>query len=768
MQSAYKVLEIERILERLSSFCQSEKGKRKALSLDKLPEAELREELIRLGEANDLIAVNGRFPISPSEDLDKPIGLAKKGGTLSEGDLSGIADDCESMASLRRYLSKASHEGRLAELSDSVEGEEAIAEEVRRVIGPNLEVMDKASTELKRIRSSISRLTRELSSALPALLKKYGPYLSESTFSMREGHYVLPVADTYKNKVKGIVYGISNSGSSTFIEPSELVDKENKIAELGYQEKEEIRRILHEISLKVGDHADNLLRQNDVLSYFDFVEGKVLYGESIHAHMGALSEDGSLFIPEARHPLLEAEKVVPNGFSLSPNRRVLVISGPNAGGKTVALKTIGVSCYLFMMGMMVPSGPGSLIPYFKKILVDIGDSQSIEASLSTFSGHMSGIAEILRLSGGRDLVLLDEIGTGTSPKEGEALATAIVEFLLHKHAYALVSSHFEGLKAFAMSSKFIENACMGIDPDTFTPTYKLMLGIPGESYGLKVAAGLGIPTEVISSAEKKLSEKGEGSVSQAIGKLTRLTKENEALQEELKKQEAKMALREKKLKAEEKDLENRKENYLSDVKSIKEKMLEDAKAEIDEAMEALREPELKQHKLAHAKRKLRDLEEQESRTYYDGPVEEGDYVEIPDYEIEGIVSRKKGKTLFIQTSSGASFQVDENRARRTDAPKEKQEAISGALLDLVGGGSLPLEVNLIGLHVDEAKEELSHYLDQCRLKGFKRVRVIHGFGSGALRKMTQDYLKANSRFVDRFEAAGEFEGGAGATVVYLK
>lgn len=768
MQRAYDVLEIEKILGKVAAFSKTARGKARVLGLKKLAKDELSAELSRLEEASIAISLNGHFPIPSLDDLESPILLAKKGGVLNESDLWRVNELGETIGSLKRFMAKCPDAPLLNAILEPIDEKEEVGQAIRDTIGPNLEVKDSASPELRRIRGAIARLTRELSSILPTLLKQYGPYLSEATFSMREGHYVLPIADTYKHKVKGIVYGLSNSGSTTWIEPTQLVERENRIAELGYEEKEEIRRILAVLSSRIGDDYETFLAQNEAVATFDFLQAKALYGEATKSHIASLSEDGSLFIAEARHPLLDASSVIPNSFSLSPSRRVLVISGPNAGGKTVALKTLGVVCYMFALGLMVPCLSGAMIPYFKRLLVDIGDSQSIEASLSTFSGHMSGIAEILSRCGGADLVLLDEIGTGTSPKEGEALAISIVQYLLHKHAYALVSSHFEGLKAFAMSSDFIENACMGIDPERFTPTYRLHLGIPGESYGLKVAERLGLPKEVIASSEKKLKEKGDFSLANAIKKLSDITKENEALNEKLKKQELDFAKREKAIKTQEKDIEKRKENLLSDVKATKEKMLEEAKEKIDEALKEAQAPNVKQHELAKAKRKLRDLEEQEAIETFEGKIEEGDYVIIPDYGIEGVVSRKSGKQITVSTSSGASFKVDESRAKLAKAPEDKKEAISGALLDLVGGGSLPLEINLIGMRYDEAKEELSHYLDQCRLKGFKRVRVIHGFGSGALRKMTAEYLKANSRFVEKFEAAGEFEGGSGATVVYLK
>ncbi|MCR5491406.1 MAG: endonuclease MutS2 [Bacilli bacterium] len=770
MQDAYQVLEFDKIREGLASYCRGARAKGNALNLHPIGPERLQKELVFLDEASTLIVSYGRMPLDLSEDLEQPIRIAGKGSCLTIEQLDHIATLVSCGEAVRRFIKTAEGRPTLHEYAEDIPDLSFLEQEIHRVITPDLSIYDNASPALRKIRSAITRLERDIANKIGAVLDQNSEFLSDHTLALRNGHYVLPVANAYKSKVKGIVQDISNTGGTTFIEPEVIVSMNNKMVELKNDEREEIHRLLLELSQKCGGSQDKLLLLNSKLSYLDLLQGKCLYGESMHGHIAQFSPDGSLYLPAARHPLLQKDKIIPNDFSLTASKRIVIISGPNAGGKTVALKTLAICSLMFECGLILPTGQGAELPYFKHIFLDIGDSQSLSDNLSTFSAHVKNIGEIVSRIGGKDLVLFDELGTGTSPKEGEALATAIIAYLLKKHCYAVVSSHFEGLKAYALSKEGLVNASMLFDSERLLPTYVLQMGLPGESYGLSVARRFGLDEEIVSNAEKSLNADTDLSVASAIDKLSELTKQNADLKAELERRQNALDTLEKQLKSKEKLISQREEKLLLEADEEKKKILEEAEKRIDEIIFEINHPGAKLHEAIAAKKKLNDLQTSSARTEsFSGEVKEGDYVSIPAYGVEGKITRVKGNSILISTSSGMTFNSTKDKVVKIAEPEDKIVPMKGALVDKVGTGpSLSLELNLIGMRVDEALLEIDHYLDQCRLKGFKRVRIIHGFGSGALRKATENYLKTHKQFVQSFEMAGEYEGGGGATVVYLK
>ncbi len=769
MQDVAKVLEFDVVRETLASFCRGERAKRIALSLSPLGEDRLRKELKMLDEASTLLSSYGKMPMNIGQDLEQPIALASKGSMMAVEELEHVASLCTSVSDIKRFMVQVEGREELKEYVASLPNIAFIEESIHRIIAPDLSIYDNASPELKKIRYGIAKLEREISERAMAILSSNREYLSDETLTFRNGHYVLPVANAYKAKVKGIIQDISNSGGTTFIEPEEIVNLNNKMAELRIAERDEIHRLLLMLSAMVAENAEPLTEANRKLGYLDLLQGKALYGESLHCHVAMISDDFSLYLPAARHPLLDQSTVVANDFELKSNRKIVVISGPNAGGKTVALKTIAICALMFECGMMLPCGLGAELPYFKRIYLDIGDGQSISDNLSTFSAHMKNIAEITSSLGGKDLVLLDEVGTGTSPKEGEALAMAILEFLLKKHCYALVSSHFEGLKAYALSKEGVANASMLFDSEHLLPTYILQMGLPGESYGLSVAARFGLNQEIIDRALKTIESKQDISLTKAIGKLEALTRENAQLRGELERREKQLATQERRLAGQQKDLAMRQERLYEDAAEKREEMLEEARKKITEIFEQINHPGVKQHEIIEARKKLEALSVSREEETYSDEIELGDYVKAPGLGIEGKVTRLQGSNIQISTSAGLTINTKKEKVIKIPKPEEKIVSMRGAVLDQAGTSpSVGLELNLIGMHVDEATLEVDRYLDRCRLKGFKRVRIIHGFGSGALRKAVEAYLKSHSSFVESFEQAGEYEGGGGATVVHLK
>ena len=770
MQDVFEILEFNRVKEALSEFALTSLGKAKVEQISILPKKELIDLLPILKSAQDDIDIIGKFPLLGGSNIASFVLLAKKGHCLSVEQILKIHQDLRCQHALFQYQSKCNEGDLIASKINAVPSLEHLQEEIERIMDDVGAIKDDASPELKRIRRDIIKTRKENDRLISSLVERYAPYCSDSTLTMRDGKFVLPINITYKNKVKGIVMDTSNSGESVFIEPYELVEVDQKLALLEVEEKAEIHRLLLALSSRLALEDELLILLDNLIGELDFLQAKVLYGESLNGSIASFSEDGSLYLAKARHPLLDQKVVVSNDFAFTPKQKVIVVSGPNAGGKTVALKTLGINALMFQSGMLVASNNGSMLPYFKHILCDIGDAQSLEDNLSTFSGHMSNVASILSIIGGNDLVLLDEVGTGTSPKEGEALAISIIEYILKKHSFAMISSHFEGVKLFCLSHKDVGNACMLYDEKELRPTYVLKMGLPGESYGLSVAKRFGIQEEVITRAQALLKEEGDFSISKAISKLTVLAKENEALKQKMEHRERSLIKKERELDVASKNLDLRREKFLASLEEEKKSILEAAQDEVDDIIATLNSPEVKLHEAIRAKKKLDNLKTNPETMEFNEEIKVGDYVIMPIYGISGRVDSIKGKKASLSSSGGKTFVVDVSSLQHTSAPAPKEEVhVTGAMLDAISEmKGLPMEVNLIGLRYDEAKNELEHYLDKCRQKGFKRVRIIHGYGSGALRKMCHEYCKSHANWIKSFEAAGEQEGGSGATIVYLK
>lgn len=773
MQDVYEKFEFQRIRDHLTKITRTDIGKEKASSL-KMYEDEnlLLHELNVLEEMRNLIARYGNLPIDVSSDLNGAVNLAKKGGCLSVEDLERVANDVKNADAILSYFKKVADSPLLLEYVKNFPCLSFLEVDIHKIIAPDLSIFDNASPKLKSIRFAIKRLESTMKKKLGYVLDANKEFLSDTNLTLKNGHYVLPVKNSYKNKVRGIVQDVSNTGETTFIEPELLVELNNKMVELHNDEREEIHRLLMELSQEVAGSSEAILENNGMIGYLDFVSAKAKMAEENDCHIPSYSKKPLIDLIEARHPLIDKNKVVANDFRLSAESSLVIISGPNAGGKTVALKTLGLLVMMNQCALAIPTKQGSSLSFFKHIYVDIGDSQSLSDNLSTFSGHMKNIGEILEFVQGKDLVLLDEVGTGTSPKEGEAIALAIMKFLLRKHALTMISSHFDGLKTYALSHKEVINASMMFDEERLLPTYRLKMGLPGESYGLVVAKRFGLPEEVLSEAKKNIDSHEDLSITETIKKLSAVTKETEDLKAELQKKEIQLNKEQETLKSKEKALSLREDHFLSDVEAKKKKMLADYENKIDDIMHSLNKGDgtVKLHEVIEAKHKLNDLEEDFEQEKFDEDLKAGDYVNVPSLFTAGRIKSINGNKIDIVTKEGISMHVAKDKAVRVEEPvTEKKEVLSTISLDnLPFKKSVPLEINLIGQRYEEAERNLAKYLDDCLIKGYKRVRVIHGWGSGILRKMTRNYCDKHKDFVDHYEGADGHEGGGGATIVYLK
>ena len=770
MLDIYGTLEIKEVLNEIALKTHSELAKQKALSLKMLPSKdEVRKDLALLDEMISLILRHGDLPIKSSFDISHYVDMAQKGGVLTPLDLEHIANDILVADKLNVYFARAEKHLYPLLLSKANELSEILPLEVEihKVVAPNLSIHDNASEKLLKIRHDIAHLESQIRSSARPLISKYKEFLSEENITIRNDHFVLPVNSIYKYKVDGIIHDVSDSGLTTFIEPSELVAISNKIYLLKADEKEEIFRLLKLLSQKVIKFAPEIIKNNIIISELDFISAKASYASENNSFVAALLDEQIIDIKKARHPLIK-QGVVANDFYLDKSQRIIIISGPNAGGKTVALKTLGLMVMMNQMGLALPTISPANLGYFPKIYADIGDNQSLSDNLSTFAAHISNLSTITHFVSSKDLVLLDELGTGTSPSEGEALAIAVTNFLLKHNVFALISSHFEAMKEYAYRHEFVANAMMVFDEKNLLPTYTLKIGYPGRSYGLEMAKRYHLADEVILDAKNSLNKSKKRDVNDVIDKLNKVLHENEKINESIKEKEKRLDSKQKDLAYKEKTLNEKKDNLLESVNEEKERLINETMSKIDDILKQVNKPNVKAHEVIKAKTDLTKLTEDEIELVKtDENIEINDYVTIVSLGLTGKVVKKSGKKLEILTPEGMSVKSDVQNVTKTSEPLDRKVKKSNVDEMLKLKSDVKLELNVIGKHVDEALIEVSKYLDDARLRHFKEVRIIHGMGTGALRKAIHDYLKTLS-FVEEFHYGGYFDGGSGATIVKLK
>ena len=764
MQDIYQTFEFGKILEIIADFSKTEKGKQDVLNIKMLLNKEaVKSSLEELEEMMSLISRFSYLPISTSANMIKIIELAKKTALLTPRDLSLVREDILTTRKILKYFEKvdSSYVHILNYVQDFVDLD-SLEKEIRRVITPSLTVDDKATPELKEIRSKLKKLEALLDTKVASMSLAYSSYLSDNNVTIREGHYVLPVKTVHKAKVLGIVYDVSSSGNTTFIEPLEIVQLNNDIASLKVEENEEVRKILKQLTNLVLLQEEEVRKNNEIIAKLDFLSAKAIYAINEEMVVAKLSEDQEIHFYHARHPLIDKKKAVPNDYHLNNDKRIVVISGPNAGGKTVSIKTTGVLTLMNQSGLALPVKEAKL-GFFNHIYIDIGDNQSLSDNLSTFSAHMSQISEIMDVVKEKDLVLLDELGTGTDPKEGEALALACIKYLEKKHPLSLISSHFGSVKEYAFLSPNVENSSLLFDEDKLLPTYIYKYSVPGKSYGIEVAKRYGLKEEIIDEAKKILSNQSDSSINELLTILQRKVEENEKMARELELKQKELDRQNKILEANKESLKKQKDHLMEEVKAQKEEIINNVEEQISEILKVVNNPNAKPHEIIDAKKKLENLKDEVEIITFNEEINVGDYVSIPSMDIEGTVDRIKGKKAHILCSDGLAIDVDISRLHKIEEPKIKKTRPNRNTYEDKINTSVGLELNIIGMRRDEAKAALIQYLDNCVLKHLQVVRIIHGFGSGILRKMVHEYLDTLKNVSYRLGDINE--GGGGATVV---
>ena len=782
-------LEFDKIISMLENEASSFRGKqlcRRLKPVTDLTKIDLLQE--QTAAAFTRIIKKGRISFGDAAPVEESLKRLEIGGALNTAELLRI---CRLLSNTARAKSYGRHDTQedLADCLDiyfdGLEPLTPLSNEIERCIISEDEISDDASSALKHIRRSMNNLNDRVHTTLSGLVNgSLRTYLQDALITMRGDRYCIPVKAEYRSQVQGLIHDQSASGSTLFIEPMAIVKLNNDLKELYVQEQDEIRKILASLSEEAAQYIEEIRTDYRSLTDLDFIFARGALALTMRASRPILNEEGRIRIREGRHPLLDQKKVVPITVSLGDEFSLLIITGPNTGGKTVSLKTVGLLTLMGQAGLHIPAGDRSEIAVFRQVYADIGDEQSIEQSLSTFSSHMTNIVSFLKKVDDRSLVLFDELGAGTDPTEGAALAIAILSHLHKRNIRTMATTHYSELKIYALSTPGVENACCEFDVETLSPTYRLLVGVPGKSNAFAISSKLGLPDYIINKAKDEISEQDE-SFEDVLTTLeqNRITLERE--KEELARTRAEVESLKQSLAKNQEQINARKEKMISNATEEAQRILREAKEYADQTMRdfqkfgkenvSVREMEQKRTALREKMNKLdkKKTKEVPKRTGNLRPqdLHLGDAVKVLSMNLKGTVSTRpdsKGN-LFVQMG------IMRTKVHISDLVLIDEAVITGPSISRTSSGKSKLskaatistEINLLGKTVDEAVAELDKYLDDAYLSHLPSVRVVHGKGTGALRKGIHNYLRRQKHVAD-FHLAEFGEGDAGVTIVTFK
>ena len=788
-----RTLELPRVLQKLSDQAVSAEAKERALRLR--PETET-EEVLRLLDQTDaarqMIGLHGSPSFSGVKPVAEALDRADRGGSLNTKELLTIAGLLTAARRAREYFNdEAAEKTAIDHLFLSFHGNRFLEEKINRCIVDEDRIADAASTELADIRRHMRAAQAKSRQILQKIISSpsYAKILQETIITQRDGRFVVPVKAEHKGDMPGLVHDISSTGATLFIEPIGVVQANNEYIELEAKEQKEIERILAELSADVAAHREDIQWDYDALVHLDLIFARGQLSYKMDAIRPEVRRDGAIHLRKARHPLLDAKKAVPIDIELGDTFDTLVITGPNTGGKTVSLKTLGLLTLMAQCGLHIPAADQSAVSVYERVLADIGDEQSIEQNLSTFSAHMTNIVAILGEADRHSLILFDELGAGTDPVEGAALAISVIQHVRGMGARVAATTHYAELKTFAMTTAGVENASCEFDVDTLSPTYRLLIGIPGKSNAFAISKRLGLPDAVIESAKAQMS--GESVRFEDV--LTQLEAKRQAL--EKREQEANRLYRQREedaRKAREfrEQMERAKENARGRGEAEAKRILRDARAAADEVFAELAEMRKQQAKAertmnanearAELRRKLNEAEDaatrrdarQEPIPKPSRPIRAGDLVEIPGVRQNAEVV-SVGSDGTLQLKAGVlkmKAKADEVRLIEDDerAAKKKNPTVSiRQNADRALRASASRELDIRGMETLEAESVVENFLSAAVMGRLDTVTIIHGKGTGALRKAVHDILRRN-KAVKSFRLGVYGEGESGVTVVTMK
>ena len=786
-----QTLEYHKIIERLADKATSAPGRELCLNL--IPETDMDVIIHNQQETADalsrLLRKNGI-----SFGNNKPLGASLKtldiGASLSAGDLLKIAGLLENVNRVKTYGRKERPDLPDDSLScyfDELQPLTPVSEELRRCILSEEEIADNASSTLMHIRKSIAMANDKIRHQLNSMVNgSYRTYLQDAIITMRDNRYCIPVRAEYKSQVPGIVHDQSSTGSTLFIEPSAVVELNNKIRELFMEEDKEIEVILATLSAMASEHTAEIANNQTIMTTLDFIFAKGALALEQNATQPVFNQDRIINIRKGRHPLIDPKKVVPIDIRLGKEFNLLIVTGPNTGGKTVSLKTVGLLTLMGQAGLHIPAADRSQLSVFTEVFADIGDEQSIEQSLSTFSSHMKNDVTILEQASVDSLCLFDELGAGTDPTEGAALAIAILDHLHKRGIRTMATTHYSELKVYALSTPQVENACCEFDVESLSPTYRLLIGVPGKSNAFAISSRLGLSDELIEAAKGHITQEKE-SFEDLLADLesNRLALEKE--KEEIAAYKERIRTHQEQLKNKQDKIEQSKERILREANEKAREILKDAKDVADETIRTFQKAsqgssmsdleksrDKVRNKLKNTSDKLSIKNQEPShKPLKPGQLQLGDSVKIVSLGMRGIVNSlpdAKGN-LFVQCGIMRSNVNINDLILIPDEPtitksKTTQKTNAGKI-KMSKTYNISPEINLLGKTVDEALSVLDKYLDDAYLAHLKSVRIVHGKGTGALRNAVQQHLR-RTKYVDSFRL-GEFgEGDAGVTIAVFK
>ena len=797
-QKVLQTLEYHKIISQLEEHATSDPGRRLCAAL--LPSSdleEIRKSQQETADAVSRIRMKGSLSFSGCKDVSDSLKRLEIGSFLSIPELLSVSSLLTAAARAKAY---GRHEQEDSEFSEdtleehfrSLEPLTPVNNEIKRCILSQDEVSDDASPGLHRVRRAIKNAADKLHSQLNSILNANRSYLQDAVITMRDGRYCLPVKSDYKNQVPGMVHDQSSTGSTLFIEPMAVIKLNNEIRELEIAEQKEIEAVLADLSSQLAPYIEEIQINQQILGQLDFIFAKANLSRSYKGSQPKFNDNGIISIKDGRHPLLDPKKVVPISLTLGKDFDLLIVTGPNTGGKTVSLKTVGLFTLMGQAGLHIPAFEGSELAVFEQVFADIGDEQSIEQSLSTFSAHMTNIVRILNQADSRSLCLFDELGAGTDPTEGAALAIAILSFLHNMKCRTMATTHYSELKVFALSTKGVENACCEFSVETLQPTYRLLIGIPGKSNAFAISQKLGLPGYIIEDAKNHLEAEDEA-FEDLIAYLeeSRITIEKEQFQIQAYKTE--IAQLKSRLTQKEERLDERKEQVIRNAREEAQRILREAKETADQTIRQISKLSADSginRQLEAERAKLRDkLKETDQKlaVKQKGPKQPispkklkiGDGVKVLTMGLKGTVStlpNEKGD-LYVQMGILRSLVniKDLELLHEPDITGPSYEGVSTkkgmgsgkSRIQMSKSATISPEVNLIGMNVDEACSVLDKYLDDAYLSHLSSVRIVHGRGTGALKAGVHKYLK-RLKYVKDFRL-GEFgEGDSGVTIVTFK
>lgn len=787
IEKSFKTLDFPKVINQLSKHAVSELGKEKIHALS--PSSDYIEVKDKQEETEDgvrILRMKVGIPLSPFIDIRPHLKRANIGAALNGKEVAQIGKVIKSVREIDQFFVKLKEDEielkQLYKISDQFVALRPLERAIFTVVDEGGYVLDDASTALRGIRTGIKQTESRVRQKLESIVRgSQAKFLTDAIITMRNDRYVIPVKQENRTTFGGVVHDQSSTGQTLFIEPQSVVDLNNRLKQYQSEERSEIERILAEVTNVIMPHTAEIDQNMTVLVLLDFINSKAKYAQEIKGIKPLISENNAVSFMRARHPLLEESEVVANDIILGEEYQTMIITGPNTGGKTVALKTLGLLQLMAQSGLQIPVAEQSVMGIFSSVFADIGDEQSIEQSLSTFSSHMTNIVEILNKIDDQSLVLLDELGAGTDPQEGAALAIALLDAIAAKGSYALITSHYPELKAYGYNRPQTINASMEFDVETLSPTYKLLIGIPGRSNAFEIAKRLGLNDMVIESARQLMSGESQ-SVDEMIqdleNKRKQASQETGKVREEL--QNAQALHRE--LKNAFKEYEAEKEQLKKKAEKEANQIIEKAQKDTEKIIEDLRARQLqgaqgsavKEHEFIEAQTRLSNLKlEEESlkknkilqKQKRKKELKPGDFVQVESLGQKGTIVEKSGNKQWVVQMGMLKMKLNESDL--TPAQQEKEPSYNRTSLKSTSMGSVSTEIDLRGERVEAALNQLDQYIDQAILSNYPQVTVIHGMGTGAVRKAVQDYLKKHPQ-VKSYNDAPANQGGNGATIVLFK